>query len=110
MFFFSPLEQFDTINLLPVFIWHLDLSFTSILLPLVIADFFLILVVFFYNNNFKLIPDFWQLVLEKLYIFVFDILDQQTGAKGYIYFPLIFSLFFFILLCNLISMTPFGTR
>jgi len=35
-------------------------------------------------------------------------LDQQTGSKGYIYFPFIFSLFFFILLCNLISMTPFG--
>jgi len=35
-------------------------------------------------------------------------LDQQTGVKGYIYFPFIFSLFFFILLCNLLSMTPFG--
>jgi len=37
-----------------------------------------------------------------------DIIEQQTGAKGFIYFPFIFSLFFFILLCNLISMTPFG--
>jgi len=41
-------------------------------------------------------------------LFVFDILDQQTGKKGYIYFPFVFSLFFFILLCNLLSMTPFG--
>lgn len=37
-----------------------------------------------------------------------NILDQQTGVKGYIYFPLIFTIFLFILLCNLISMTPFG--
>jgi len=48
------------------------------------------------------------LLLERLYLFVFNILDQQTGPKGYIYFPLIFALFSFILLCNLISMTPFG--
>jgi len=41
-------------------------------------------------------------------VFVFNILDQQVGKKGYIYFPFIFSLFFFVLLCNLISMTPFG--
>lgn len=106
--FFSPLEQFDTINLVSLSFFNLDTSFNSVLLPLLIANVFLALVIFFYGNSFKLVPDFWQLLLERLYLFVFNILDQQTGAKGYIYFPLIFSLFFFILLCNLISMTPFG--
>jgi len=105
---YSPLEQFDTINLLPLYIFRLDISFNSVLLPLLIADILLLLIVAFYSNSFKLVPDFWQLILEKLYLFVFNILDQQTGPKGYIYFPFIFSLFFFILLCNLISMTPFG--
>lgn len=37
-----------------------------------------------------------------------DLIDQQIGPKGYIYLPLLFSLFFFILFCNLLSMTPFG--
>jgi len=37
-----------------------------------------------------------------------DLVDQQVGYKGYIYFPFIFALFLFILICNLISMTPFG--
>jgi len=105
---YSPLEQFDTINLLPLYIFRLDISFNSVLLPLLIADILLLLIVAFYSNSFKLVPDFWQLILEKLYLFVFNILDQQTGPKGYIYFPFIFSLFFFILLCNLISMTPLG--
>jgi len=105
---YSPLEQFDTINLLPLYIFRLDISFNSVLLPLLIADILLLVIVAFYSNSFKLVPDFWQLILEKLYLFVFNILDQQTGPKGYIYFPFIFSLFFFILLCNLISMTPFG--
>jgi len=108
MAFYSPLEQFDTISLIPIFFWKFDISFSSIVLPLLIADIFLLLLVFFYTTSFKLVPDFWQLLLEKLYLLVFNILDQQTGSKGYIYFPFIFSVFFFILLCNLISMTPFG--
>jgi len=106
--FFSPLEQFDTINLITLSFFNLDTSFNSVLLPLLIANVFLFLIIALYGNSFKLVPDFWQLLLERLYLFVFNILDQQTGAKGYIYFPLIFSLFSFILLCNLISMTPFG--
>jgi len=106
--FFSPLEQFDTINLVSLRFCTLDVSFNSILLPLLIVNIFLGLVIYFYGSSFKLVPDFWQLLLEKLYLFVFNILDQQTGSKGYIYFPFIFSLFFFILLCNLTSMTPFG--
>jgi len=106
--FFSPLEQFDTINLVSLSFFNLDVSFNSILLPLLIVNIFLGLVIYFYGSSFKLVPDFWQILLEKLYLFVFNILDQQTGSKGYIYFPFIFSLFFFILLCNLTSMTPFG--
>jgi len=106
--FFSPLEQLDTINLVSLSFFNLDVSFNSILLPLLIVNIFLGLVIYFYGSSFKLVPDFWQILLEKLYLFVFNILDQQTGSKGYIYFPFIFSLFFFILLCNLTSMTPFG--
>lgn len=105
---FSPLEQFDAINLLPLFIFKVDLSFTSTLLPLLISIIFFIFFINFYGDAFKLIPDFWQLLFENFYIFVFDLVVQQIGHKGFVYFPFIFSIFFFILFCNLISMTPFG--
>jgi len=39
---------------------------------------------------------------------VFNIVDQQVGKKGYIYFPFIFIIFNFILLSNLLSLIPFG--
>lgn len=32
--FFSPLEQFDTINLISLSFFNLDISFNSVLLPL----------------------------------------------------------------------------
>ena len=108
MNFYSPLEQFDAIILI---IWDyrdFDTSFTSILLPLIISNILLMSIISFYLKGMKLIPDFWQLILESLYNFVLDIIEQQVGYKGFIYFPFIFSLFFFVLICNLISMSPFG--
>lgn len=108
MLFFSPLEQFDAIIILVLNFCLFDISFTSILLPLIISNLLLMFIISFYSNNMKLIPDFWQLILENIYSFALDIIEQQIGYKGFIYFPFIFSLFFFILICNLISMSPFG--
>lgn len=108
MVFYSPLEQFDAIILIVLNFFNYDISFTSILLPLVISNILLMFILNFYLKGMKLIPDFWQLVLENIYSFALDIVEQQIGYKGFVYFPFIFSLFFFILICNLISMSPFG--
>jgi len=43
-----------------------------------------------------------------LYNFVLDILKQQVGLKGLIYFPFYFTIFNFVLLSNLLSLIPFG--
>lgn len=47
-------------------------------------------------------------MLESIFLFVFRLVHQQVGKNGLIYFPFIFSLFGFILILNLLSMTPFG--
>lgn len=108
MFFFSPLEQFDALVLFTLRVGYFDISFTNIMLPLLISNVFLALIINLYRRSMKLVPEYWQLILESLYKFVLDMLEQQTGSKGLVYFPFIFSLFFFILLCNFVSMTPFG--
>jgi len=56
----------------------------------------------------KLIPNSYQFLLENLYTVIFNIIKAQTGHKGFIYLPIILSLFLFILITNLISLTPFG--
>lgn len=35
-------------------------------------------------------------------------MKQQVGKKGIIYFPFIFTIFNFVLVCNLLSLMPFG--
>jgi len=58
MYFFSPLEQFDAIVLIILNFFGFDISFTSILLPLVISNVLLLFILSFYLKGMKLIPDF----------------------------------------------------
>jgi len=108
MFFFSPLEQFDAIRIVSLENKLFDFSFYNVVLPLVLAIVFLYFLLGFLNKALKLIPDSWQIFLESLFNFILDIIDQQVGKRGFVYFPFIFTLFSFVLICNLISMTPFG--
>lgn len=62
----------------------------------------------FFDSDFKLVPDFWQFIFEFLFKFVLDLLAQQAGAASLVYFPFVFSIFIFILFCNLLSLVPYG--
>lgn len=108
MFFFSPLEQFAIIKLWGLYHNGFDISFLHILLPLVFLIFLVLLALEFFIRDFRLLPDFWQFLLELLYKFVMDIVIQQAGYRALVFFPFIFNLFIFILFCNFLSLVPFG--
>ena len=105
---YSPLAQFDVICIIPFFWWGTyEISLTNLSLTVIIVLIFgsFILYIFF---NEQLIPRNWQIALEFLFLFIFRIIKQQAGNEGLIYFPLIFSLFTFILFLNLFSLLPYG--
>jgi F-type H+-transporting ATPase subunit a len=54
-----------------------------------------------------LVPGRWQNVAEMAYEFAGNMLRSSTGAGGMRFFPLVFSLFMFILMANLIGMFPY---
>jgi F-type H+-transporting ATPase subunit a len=55
-----------------------------------------------------LVPDRWQSAVELQHEFVLKTLKEITGEGGIRFFPLIFSLFVFILFANLIGMLPYA--
>ena len=55
-----------------------------------------------------LVPGPWQSFLEMVYEFVTSLVREQIGPKGTKYFPVIFTLFTFILFSNLIGMVPYS--
>ena len=57
--FFSPLEQFDTVPLLSLtFLGYADISFTSVLVPLIIVLLFMSAIYLLIFPFFNLVPNF----------------------------------------------------
>lgn len=96
----SPLEQFE-INYIFSYITNSSLF---IFLAFSILSYFLYLI-----TKFKtLIPNNYQLIIEIIYTFILDLILENIGKKGIKYFPFIFILFLFILMCNLLGMIPYS--
>jgi F-type H+-transporting ATPase subunit a len=72
------------------------------------TGFFLSLLWFVTINGGKLVPSYWQSIVEMIYEFVLNLVKEQIGEKGKIYFPIIFTTFTFLLTNNLIGMIPYS--
>ncbi len=106
---FSPIEKFDVVNLAFFNIADIfDFSITNMSLYLLFVVVTLFFFLTFFNFNSTFIPSFTQICVESCVIFVFGVVDKQIGRKGYIYFPFVLTLFFFILLANLYGIAPFS--
>jgi len=55
----------------------------------------------------RLVPNRFQSLAELSYEFVSNTLRQSAGDEGMKFFPLVFSIFMFILVANLIGIIPF---
>lgn len=60
-------------------------------------------------RNLTLIPqNNWQTLLESLYSTILNVVYENAGSKNVKYFPLIFTTFMIILVCNLLGMIPYS--
>lgn len=108
----SPLDQFEIRHLIsldaPLF-GNLSLSVTNIGLYLMIATFLIIFVTILSTSNEELIANKVSISLETIYATVHGIVTSQINSKsGQAYFPLMYTLFIFILINNLIGMVPYS--
>jgi F-type H+-transporting ATPase subunit a len=106
---YTPLEQFSIISLIPIRFGQYHVSFTNSSLYLLLATGLAVLLFSFVTHHGGfLVPSRWQSLVEMLYEFVVSLVDEQIGAKGRRYFPLIFTTFVFLLFTNLIGMIPYS--
>src|ERR1700740_1136349 len=104
----SPLSQFNINPILSFYLGWIDLSFTNSSLAILGACFFFILFVTVSASAATVIPTRWQSVLELLYEFIYNLIQEQIGSKGNKYFPFVFTLFIFILFSNVLGMIPYN--
>lgn len=103
----NPLDQFKVKTLidLPDFAGH-NIDFTNASLFMVIAVLGVILFLSLGVRSRALVPGRLQSMAEESYLFIAGMLKENVGNEGKRYFPLVFSLFMFILFCNLLGMIP----
>lgn len=104
----SPLAQFEVTRFLHINIFNVDISLTNSSCYMLIAGVFIIGYFFISFKSRQVIPSRMQLSAELMYVLISDMLNQNVGPKGRKFVPLIFTLFMFILLCNLLGMIPYG--
>ena len=104
----SPLAQFEVHPIVPFKVGNFDLSFTNASAWMVIAIGAMCLLMYMGLKNRQLVPNRWQSLVEVLVQFVRDTVQDIAGPEGLKYFPLIFSLFTFILFANLVGMIPYS--
>ena len=103
----SPLDQFRVKEIVDIELFGYNASITNSSLFMIIAGVFIFLY-FSLAFNKKLIPTRFQISGELVYGMISNMLDQNVGAGGRKYIPLMFTLFMFILTCNLLGMIPYG--
>ena len=103
------MQQFTVHKIGPeINIAGVDLSFTNASLFMVISASLIILLLFVGSKEKKIIPSKIQLITEMFYTFVAKMISDTAGSKARPYFPFIFSLFMFVLFCNMVGMLPYS--
>ena len=106
---FQILEQFEIYAFLFINFWFFNVIITNFLLYslLIILSIFFFYKMFIICCNVFLVQNF-QSLIEASYKFILDILDQQVGRVSKNFFVLMFTVFSFILISNLIGLTPYS--
>lgn len=102
----GPMEQFAIKVIKPIEIGGYDVSFTNSSLWMVIALAAVSAFLLIGTARPQMVPGRWQAAVEYLYDFIRKMLDDNVGPEGRRYVPLLFSLFIFVLACNLLGLLP----
>ncbi|UWI83368.1 F0F1 ATP synthase subunit A [Wolbachia endosymbiont of Howardula sp.] len=105
----NPIEQFKiyTIIELPQLLGyeiHITNSAIFMYIAIISATFFLLLSL----KNTSVILRYMYIMVEYIYQFVISIIENNTGIRGLRHISLVFTVFMFILFCNLLGILPYS--
>ncbi len=104
----NPMSQFDVYRIGPeIKVGAFDISFTNASLFMIISTVSILLIFNLGSKKNSVLPNKIQLLAELSYTFVSKMISDTAGSKAKPYFAFIFSLFMFVLFCNMFGMIPY---
>jgi F-type H+-transporting ATPase subunit a len=105
----DPIEQFQIHNLFPLGkIGSVDIAFTNSAVYMGIAVVLTTALMLGATSARELVPGRLQSIAELAYEFVADTIRNTIGEGGMRFFPLVFSLFMFIFVSNMVGLIPYN--
>jgi F-type H+-transporting ATPase subunit a len=104
----SPLSQFELKKLVEFSFNGYDFSFTNSTLFMLFAIGLSIGLIVLAMRPAAVIPGRLQMLIEYLHNSIASMVEQTAGEKSKAFFPFIFSLFMFIMFCNMLGLIPGG--
>jgi F-type H+-transporting ATPase subunit a len=102
----NPIEQFSISPLVSVEIAGRDFSFTNSALYMAIAVALVCALMLAGAKGGDGVPGRLQSLAEMAYEFIAGMVRSAAGEHGMVFFPLVFCLFMFVLICNLVGLIP----
>jgi F-type H+-transporting ATPase subunit a len=104
----DPIHQFEIKNFFTLgTIGGAEIAFTNSALYMLMALGVISLLMIGATSSRALVPGRMQAIAEMSYEFIANTLQSTVGSEGMRFFPLVFSLFIFILTVNLIGLIPY---
>ena len=105
----NPMHQFEVYRIGPeINLGNINLSFTNASLFMLLSAITIIIFLFLGTKKKSLVPSKIQIITEMSYSFVAKMISDTAGSKAKPFFPFIFTLFMFVLFCNMIGMLPYS--
>ena len=105
----NPMHQFNVYRIGPeIKLGTFDISFTNASLFMALSSFTIIILFLIGTKKKSIIPSKIQLLTELSFNFISKMINDTAGAKAKPYFAFIFSLFMFVLFCNMFGMIPYS--
>ncbi len=102
----DPLHPFELHALIPLSLFGLDISLNKAVVMMFVAVVLVIGLLVRAGSSRQLVPTRLQSLAEILVEFIRGMIRETMGQEGMRFFPLVSSLFFFILFCNLLGLIP----
>ena len=104
----DPIHQFEIKELIPLELFDINISYTNSSLFMSLAIIFVTFLLLSSIKNKSLIPSRFQSISEIFYEFIANMVSDNIGDEGRKFFPLIFTLFTFLLFGNMLGMLPYS--
>ncbi|MBL4645101.1 MAG: F0F1 ATP synthase subunit A [Hyphomicrobiales bacterium] len=104
----DPIHQFQITKIAPLGeVGNIEFALTNSAVFMMVTVAAIAVFLLVGSRSRSLVPGRWQSLTEMTYEFVAKTLRDAAGSEGMRFFPLVFSLFVFVLFANLFGMFPY---